>query len=280
MYYKIDPEEIESGCFAGKDCIPSIDNPIFETISEAVDWMDDEDIIFGIEYKGIKRAYPQKVLNYHEIVNDTVASDPIAITFSPLCGSAIAYERTINGIITEFGVSGKLHNSNLIMYDRKNGDYWGQITGKAIVGETAKRGEILNKVPLSIVSWKEWKEKNPDSQILSRNTGHEWDYDLYPYDTYEENGDIYFSVQSTDSRLHPKEVVYGFQVDEVKKAYSEKDLKQNKIIEDVINEKKVTISYLLDGKIIMKDEGGNEYIPIRNFWFAWAAFYPETDLYR
>lgn len=280
VYYKIDPSKIEKGCFAGKDCIPSIDNPIFENTSDGEKWLDDEDVIFGIEYKDEKRAYPQKILNYHEIVNDTIAGDSIAITFCPLCGSAIAYERIVGGEVTEFGVSGKLHNSDLIMYDRNNENYWGQITGEAIVGEAAKRGEVLKKVLLSIVSWKEWKENNPNSQILSKNTGYERDYDLYPYDTYEENGDIYFSVQSSDSRLHPKEVVYGFQINEDIKAYTEEVLKNEKIISDEIGGKKFIINYLENGEVVMKDEGGNEHTSIRNFWFAWVAFYPDTELYE
>lgn len=128
-------------------------------MAEEASWLKDDDIVFAIDYMDLQRAYPQRILNWHEIVNDTLpssgqtAGDPIAVTFCPLCGSALAFERKVDGVITEFGVSGKLHNSDLVMYDRYEGNLWQQITGERIVGPAAQRFEILKQIPIITTPW-------------------------------------------------------------------------------------------------------------------------------
>lgn len=271
---------MEQGC-PGQDCIPSIDNPKFESKSKGDKWLKDQDLIFGINYKGITRVYPQRILNWHEVVNDTVVGDPILITFCPLCGSGLAFEREVNGKTSEFGVSGKLINNNLVMYDRNEQNLWQQVTGEAIVGPAAKRGEKLKKIRFSAVSWGEWKKNHPDTQILSRDTEHIRDYNLYPYGAYEENNEIYFGLKNRDVRLPLKEVVYGFDIDGKYKAYTLSGLKREKTIQDLIGNEQVKVEYKSDGEVLLTVLNNQKtYVPLRTFWFAWAAFHPGTKVYK
>ena len=275
---KVDEKEIIDGC-SGKDCIPSIDEPQFESIEEAT-WLADDDIVFTIDYKGIQRAYPQRILNWHEIVNDTIAGDPITITFCPLCGSAVAFERTVNNVITEFGVSGKLHNNDLIMYDRYEGNLWQQITGEGIVGPAAIRNEVLTPVTIGSTTWGEWKTQQPDTQVLSRETGYQRDYDRYPYGTYEENDELLFGIEELDTSLQIKTVVYGVEVNGASKAYPLSVLQPGQKIQDTVGNIDIIIQLADDGTVEVETDSGEEIVPLRLFWFAWAAFHPDTELYQ
>lgn len=277
---KVAKEDLLQGCFS-KDCIPSIDKPVFETAQEADGWLADDDRIFALEYNGVVRAYPQRIMNWHEIVNDEADGTPIAVTFCPLCGSAVAFERTVDGVITEFGVSGKLHNSDLVMYDRYEGNLWQQITGEAIVGPAARRNEELNTVPIITVPWSQWKTEHPDTQVLSRETGFSRNYDQYPYGTYEENDELLFGVEGLDKSLQIKTVVYGVELDGASKAYPEEIFDETPKITDTIGDNSVTLERQANGEIAVTNTAtGEEIIPIRLFWFAWAAFHPDTQLYQ
>ena len=279
-FAKINLNDLEQGC-PGQDCIPSIDNPKFESRNEANKWLRDDDLVFGLDYKGEKRAYSQRILNWHEIVNDTIAGDPVLITFCPLCGSALVFERRVNGKTSEFGVSGKLINNNLVMYDRNEENLWQQVTGEAVVGAAAKRGEKLKKIRFSASSWSEWKKNHPDTKVLSRDTGYIRDYDLYPYGTYEEDNEIYFGLKNRDVRLPLKEVVYGFDLDGKYKAYSLSALKREKTILDTIQDTQVKVEYREGGEVLLTVlDKQKTYVPLRTFWFAWAAFHPGTELYK
>ncbi len=288
-------DDLEQGCFA-RDCIPSIQDPKFDSASEADEWLNDDDLIFGIVIDGQARAYPQRILNWHEIVNDTINDTDFAVTFCPLCGSAISFERTVNDQTTTFGVSGKLFNSNLVMYDRLEESYWQQETGEAIVGKAADRGDKLKTIPMASSFWSDWKQANPETEVLSRDTGYSRNYDRYPYGAYEEDGELYFGIENTDTRLQIKTPGYGFEIpDYGHKFYQESDLPFNSIIDDTL-EKKVDVSDKLvnpeasnqisvsvtnkNGIVIMTLEDGSEIIPIRTFWFAFAAFHPESLIYE
>ena len=278
---KVPIDDIAQGCLGGVDCIPSIDSPIFESAEQGDSWLNDSDIIFGVNYKGQARAYAQRIMNWHEIVNDTIQDDPIAVTFCPLCGTAVSFERKVNGEVVEFGVSGKLYNSDLIMYDRTEGNYWQQATGEAIVGPAARRDEFLTPVSTITTTWGKWKARFPETQVLSRETGFVRDYSAYPYGTYESDSDLYFSVQNQDDRFHPKDVKYGILVDEQAKAYFLEDLQDNPSFEDTINGQTVVVSYdsTVDNVTFINKETNEEYVPLRGFWFAWVAFYPDTLVY-
>ena len=282
---KIPLEELLQGCLSGKDCIPSIDEPEFQSLEKANDWLKSSDRVFVFSLNGETRIYPQRILNWHEIVNDWFPDEngehvePIAVTFCPLCGTAVAFERKVDGVITEFGVSGKLHNSDLVMYDRFEGSLWQQITGEAIVGPAASRNEILQPRLLMTLEWSQALERFPDAVVLSRNTGFERDYDHYPYGNYEENAQIFFPVQNQDDRLDPKDWVYGIVVNNQAKAYPEKILQRQKEAIDSLGGKTFQIT-LENGAASFKDsQSGEDIVPLRSFWFAWVAFYPETDLY-
>ena len=264
-----------------KDGIPAINEPVFETAAEGDDWLEDDDRIFGVNYEGVVKAYPQRIMNWHEIVNDKLNDKYVSVTFCPLCGSAVAFERKVDGVVTEFGVSGKLHNSDLVMYDRYEGNLWQQITGEAIVGPAARRNEVLEKVPIITVPWSQWKEDFPDTLVLSRETGHFRDYNRYPYGTYEENGELLFGVENLDESLPLKEVVYGVEIEDSSVAFLEKAILRDKVIDYKIGEKSLKVSLNEDGEVAMVDvESGEKLVPLRLFWFAWAAFHPETEIYR
>lgn len=283
---KVKKENLLQGCFS-QDCIPSIDNPKFESVKEA-GWLRDDDVVFAIDYKGTQRAYPQRIMNWHEIVNDNIAGDPIAITFCPLCGSALAFERKVDGVITEFGVSGKLHNSDLVMYDRYEGNLWQQITGEGIVGPAARREEILKQLPIVTTTWGQWKKKHPNTQVLSRDTGHSRNYDQYPYGTYEQDDQLLFGVKglnerssSTNKSLQIKTVVYGIEVNDASKAYPESVFDKQSVISDIVGGIPVQLEKTPEGKIkVTNAQTQEEIIPIRLFWFAWASFHPDTELYQ
>lgn len=269
--------QLIQGC-PSKDCIPSIDEPVFESISEADKWLEDGDIVFSLDYKGEARAYPQRILNWHEIVNDVVAGDPLAITFCPLCGSALTFDSKVDGQVLEFGVSGKLHNNDLVMYDRQTESLWQQITGEAIVGELF--GKKLKQIPTDTMLWSQFKEEHQGGKVLSRDTGFSRNYDKYPYGTYEEDRSVNFPIEGgVDQTIHPKTVVYGVKVGDVSKAFTEDKLKSEKEIEDTVGGVRIKITYD-NGKVRAENrDSKEEIVTTRLFWFAWKAFHLDTGLY-
>lgn len=278
---KIEIEKLAQGCLGGQDCIPSIDKPEFESIKEADLWLNGNDIVFTLNYNDVQKAYPQRILNWHEIVNDSIGDDDIIVTFCPLCGSALAFKREVNKTTTQFGVSGKLYNSDLVMYDRFEGNLWQQITGEAIVGPAAQRDEFLKTIPITTTTWDEWKAEFPDTQVLSRNTTYSRDYDAYPYGTYEYNDEVFFGGENLDTSLQIKTVVYGIEIDGKTKAYTEGALRRENTINDQIGKAKIKIIRKGSGEIIITNSETGEIIPsVRLFWFSWATFNPDTELYK
>lgn len=274
---KIDISKLRQGCPV-KDCIPAIDHPKFISASEAkkLGQIKEEDVVFAIYHKNVAKAYPQKILNWHEIVNDEVAGDPVLITFCPLCGTAIGYERPAD---TTFGVSGKLVNSNLVMYDRKTETLWQQLGGEAIVGE--KVGQTLKLFPVDTVVWKDWKKLHPDTQVLSQDTGFSRDYSVYPYGSYEQDRSIYFpSEGENDTRLHPKQIVWGIEINGKYKAYDDKKLSEIGSLDDQFSGVNLMIERNKEGQVRITKEDGSPIIPDRSMWFAWVSFHKETELFK
>lgn len=273
----VDPEKIVGGG-PPKDGIPSIDNPKFVGVAEADQWIQDNELVLAIIYQGVKRVYPLQILARHEIVNDRIGGDPILITYCPLCGSGIAYERRINGEEVEFGTSGKLYNSNLVMYDRKTNSYWSQIDGLAIVGELT--GTKLTPLSIDTVVWRDWKKAHPDSEVLSQDTGFSRPYGADPYGSYYEDSFLLFPIENSDDRVHPKTVVFGIEVNGLYKAYKEDDLEKLVVIEDTIGGVKIRVAREDSGQVIITNlDTGEEIVKERDFWFAWYAFHPDTELY-
>ncbi|MGH9175742.1 MAG: DUF3179 domain-containing protein, partial [Vicinamibacterales bacterium] len=201
--HEVPLSEIISGG-PGKDGIPAIDAPRFLPI-DRVDWLADREpvIVFGIGDEW--RAYPIQILVWHEIVNDVVADIPVTITFCPLCHTGIAFDRRVGERLLDFGTTGNLRHSDLVMYDRQTETWWQQATGRAIVGELT--GTQLEFLPSQLISWAQFVEAHPDGTVLSRETGHPRDYDRNPYPGYDTvDSDPFLLDDKTliDGRLSPK----------------------------------------------------------------------------
>jgi len=276
--YLVNPSKIQSGG-PPKDGIPSIDNPKYVTLEEADEWIQDNELVLAIQYNGVTRVYPLQILVWHEIVNDTITGDPVLITYCPLCGSGIAYERMIDGETVEFGTSGKLYNSNLVMYDRKTDSYWTQIDGIAVVGEFT--GLKLKPISIDTVVWRDWKKAHPESEVLSQETGHVRAYGNDPYGSYYENSNLFFPVENQDDSVHPKDVIFGIEVNGTYKAYREEDLEKENTITDIVNGVNLRVTRNNTGVVKVFDlDAQEEIVKERDFWFAWYAFHPDTELYE
>jgi len=222
------------------DGIPSIDNPKFISVQEASKFLEDSELVLGLNINGDIRAYPLQILVWHEIVNDEVGSNPIAVSYCPLCFTNQVFNRTIDGQeVVEFGTSGKLYNSNLVMYDRTSKSLWSQAMAEGIVGKYA--GTKLERVPFDVAYWKEWKQLYPDSKILSRDTGSNRPYGVDPYGDYYTNSDVLFPVSNKDNRLGLKEIVVGFENKGQYKAYKLQEIENKKVINDQVNGKPIAL---------------------------------------
>jgi len=255
-------------------------------------------------------------LVWHEIVNDNVGDTPVAVTYCPLCFTNQVFDRTINGQEVEFGTSGKLYNSNLVMYDRLTESYWVQALGTAIVGELT--GYELEKIPFDVITWKDWKTLYPDTLILTTDTGHLRPYGVDPYGSYYTDPRILFPVENKDDRLPPKTLIVGFHQGNLYKAYKQKDLESSQVINDeilnksillvsqfsgntraferTVNDQVLEFEYL-DAKLIdlqTQSEWSYEGVAISGtmegteltritidpgFWFEWVAFHPDTEVF-
>lgn len=192
----IDPGDVLSGG-PPPDGIPPVDDPQFISVEDADAWINDVEPVLIVDIDGDVRAYPIQIMMWHEIVNDTVGGVPLAVTYCPLCNSAITFERTIRGVETTFGTSGSLYFANLVMYDRATESLWNQLDGRAVIGVLT--GEVLTQIPSSTVSWAEVKESRPDAKVLDRDrTGARRNYGTNPYTGLDDpngqpflfNGDI------------------------------------------------------------------------------------------
>lgn len=205
----VDPDEIVSGG-PPPDGIPPIDEPKFLAPADA-GFLTEQEPVLAVEVNGEAKAYPLQIMTWHEIVNDTIGGVPISVTYCPLCNTGIAFERpTIDGELLDFGTSGKLYNSNLVMYDRQTETYWAQATGQAIVGELT--GEQLAFVPARILSFADWKADNPDGLVLSTDTGHDRPYGENPYVDYDTSGDPFLFEGRRDTRLGQTDRVLGLDI--------------------------------------------------------------------
>ncbi|HSH03435.1 MAG TPA: DUF3179 domain-containing protein [Anaerolineae bacterium] len=269
----IDYSEILSGG-PPRDGIPSVDEPKFESIDEAAVWLVDNEPVIVVELDDEARAYPLSILTRHEIVNDELAGEPILITFCPLCNSAIVFERTLDGEVYEFGTSGLLRNSDLIMYDRTTESLWQQFTGQAIVGDMV--GQSLTFLPSSLVGFGNFKEAHPDGEVLSRDTGiyAESSYGNNPYPFYDTLGQRPFLFDGEiDGRLDPMMRVVSIDFGDRAVAYPWDRLSDQGVINDRQGEHDIvlfhvdgTSSALADALIAFADDVG-----------ATGAFEPFVD---
>lgn len=215
-----------------RDGIPAIDQPQFITAEEAVGWLTDNEPVIAFEHNGDARAYPLQIMTYHEIVNDEVGDLPVTVTFCPLCNSAIVFDRNLDGTVYDFGTSGWLRHSDLVMYDRQTESLWQQFTGGGIVGELA--GAQLTFLPSSIVSFADFMEGFPEGMVLSRETGHQRPYGQNPYPGYDTIGQNPFAfVGVPDGRLAAMERVITVSLGDVDAAYPLTLLFEEGVIHDM-----------------------------------------------
>jgi len=268
-------EQMYQGC-PSRDCIPSIDDPTYVTADQAGDFLGDEELVIAMDHNGERRAWPIRILDFHEIVNDTIGGDPVAVTWCPLCGSGLAFLRTVNGKVVEFGVSGLLHDSDLVMYDRGGNSLWQQITGEAVMGPAL--GQKLEEVPTAITEWATWKAAHPDTRVMQPPADSGMDYgDERRYAAYEQSDRLAFPAARRDLSIHPKTVVHGFTIDGMYLAVTEQALEQDKRIETELGQHSLTITRHPDGRVTAEDRQGRTYSAVRSFWFAWFNFHPGTE---
>jgi len=224
-----------------RDGIQPLDNPQFVSTDEADAWLSDLEPVISFEINGVQRAYPLQILIWHEIVNDEVGGVPVAVTFCPLCNSAIVFERTVDGTVFDFGTTGNLRKSDLVMWDRQTESWWQQLTGEAIVGVMA--GNKLDFLPAPIISWQDFRTLQPDGLVLSQDTVRDTGnanfglrYGQNPYVGYDrvDNPPFLFDGE-LDGRLLPKERVAAISVDDVDAAFPFSILEQEGAVNYRVN---------------------------------------------
>jgi hypothetical protein len=189
-----------------RDGIPPLDEPRIESLRAADEWLEDGEPVLVAEVGSRARAYPLQILVWHEIANDVLGGRPIAVTYCPLCNSSLVFERRVDGRVLRFGTTGNLRHSDLVMWDRQTESWWQQLTGEAVVGKLT--GTTLTVLPSQTLSWADFKARFPESDVLSRDTGHDRDYGRNPYEGYDApDSEPFLFNGDTDRRLPPKERV-------------------------------------------------------------------------
>ncbi|MGH9269193.1 MAG: DUF3179 domain-containing protein [Acidimicrobiales bacterium] len=328
---RVDTAEIISGG-PPPDGIPPIDEPKFER-ADVVDWLKDDEPVLALEIDGEWRAYPVQILTWHEIVNDTIAGLPVAVTYCPLCNTAIAFDRRVDERVLDFGTSGKLYRSALVMYDRQTESLWTHFTGGAVAGVLT--GTELASFSMSTVSWHDFRDTAPDDAlVLSRDTGHSLDYGRNPYPGYDDVDTSPFLFEGeVDARLAAKERVVGIEADGEAVAVLTSALAKKRVMEIEVADEPVTVWWkpgtasalegssvadgrdvgatgvfrsALDGQALTFRADGDAFVDdqtatrwdifgaatsgpltgkrlealphVDTFWFAWAAYLPDTTL--
>jgi hypothetical protein len=286
-------DEIASGG-PPKDGIPAIDEPTFVAV-DAVDFLEDREPVIALEIGGQARAYPIQILMWHEIVNDRLGGEPISVTFCPLCNTAIVFDRRLDGVVLDFGTTGNLRNSDLVMYDRQTETWWQQFSGAGIIG--THTGRKLTQVAARLISWKEFRTTHPDADVLSRDTGYARDYGRNPYTGYDDiDSPPFFSVDNADDdRLPPKERVVFLEVGDESAVVPHSALSEKREIEVMLGGRTFVVRWspgvasALDSGSISdgRDVGAVEVleqgkaVPFHEpFWFAVAAFRPDAQIVR
>ena len=284
-------DEFQSGG-PPKDGIPAIDIPQF-TRADEIDWLGEREPVILVEVDGETRGYPIQILMWHEIANDQIGDTPVAVTFCPLCNTAIVFDRRLDGAVHTFGTTGKLRESDLVMYDRTTESWWQQFSGSALVGELA--GKKLEQLPVRIVSWEGFRREHPESLVLNRDTAFVRDYGQNPYVGYDsiDTPPFFATRNGDDDRLPPKERVVYVEVGDKAYAVPFSSLAKVRRVTFDTEEGEVDVRWkggvasALDGVGIAsgRDVGSvtvtldGEPVPFHEpFWFAVAAFRPDIEI--
>jgi hypothetical protein len=224
-----------------KDGIPALKDPQFVSISEADAWLKPVEPVILVQVGEDVRVYPIQILIWHEIANDTVDGEPLLVTFCPLCNTAIAFKRTVNRQVLDFGTTGRLRYSNLIMYDRQTETWWQQATGEAIAGDLT--GAQLEFYPATIISWQDFKTSYPQGKVLSRETGYARDYGHNPYIGYDNvnNPPFLYQGPATPDQLPPVARVLTIDLNGEAVAYPYETLEKIGAVNDTVGSEAVVI---------------------------------------
>jgi hypothetical protein len=221
------------------DGIPPIDDPKFVAAGD-VDFLAENEPVMAVDIDGDARAYPVQILIWHEIVNDTVGGVPVAVTYCPLCNSAVAYDRRVAGRVLRFGTSGLLWNSALVMWDRQTETLWSHFTGEAIVGVLT--GTELETFPVATVPWGVWRDAHPGGLVLSRDTGFDRSYGSNPYPGYDDVNSLPFLFEGdVDGRFTAMTRVIGIQQGEAAIAVPLVDLRRERIVKVTVGGSEITV---------------------------------------
>ena len=261
-----------------RDGIPALTDPAF--VSAEAARIADGDRVMGVAYQGEAKAYPLSIMNWHEVVNDRFADTPVVVTYCPLCFTGMAFEAERDGERQIFGVSGLLYNSAVLLYDRETESLWSQVAGEAVSGPLV--GESLTDVPAANTTWGAWRERHPDSVVLSRDTGHARNYDRDPYASYEQSAQVIFDVAFRSEGYHPKERVLGLSLGNTARAYPVSELQRaDTPIEEDMAGRRITIHYDADSVSAEARNEDGELLPgVMAYWFAWYTFHPDTSIFR
>ena len=227
-----------------RDGIPPIDSPVFFIADDAPDYMRAQEPVIALEIGGEAKAYPLAMLIRHEIVNDVLGGIPVAVTYCPLCNTALVFDRRVGGRVLDFGTSGNVRKSDLVMWDRQTESWWQQITGEAIVGDLT--GTRLKVIAAQILSFSDFRDAFPEGLVLSRETG------IYPAGTYEvapyagydrEGGQPFLFSDDADPRLPALERVLTIEIAGEAIAYPFSELRLTPVINDVVGGREVVVFY-------------------------------------
>lgn len=264
-----------------KDGIPAIDRPKFVVGDQAKLQADDR--VLGVTLDGRARAYPVRIINWHEVVNDSFGDRQVVVTYCPLCGTGMAFYPASGTKKTGFGVSGLLYNSDVLLYDRATLSLWSQILRTAISGPL--KGTRLESVALTHTTWADWRRRYPQTEVLSTDTGYARDYERDPYAGYGATQQLMFDVQHRDDRFPAKEWVLGIEAGGTAKAYPfsvlARAVNANGELVDTVGGKRLRVRYAAQHRTAEAlDLDGRPWPGVQAYWFAWVAFHPRTEVLR
>lgn len=259
-----------------RDGIHSIDAPRFVP-SEQATWVDDTTIVLGVVVKGDARAYPVHLMDYHQVANDVVGGVPLAVTWDPLTGVPLAFERTVGGRVLTFGVSGLLYNSGFLLYDRETESLWSQFLGRAVSGPLA--GKTLTRVRIRQEDLTSWRTRVGSTRVLERPS-RGIDYARSPFERYLTENAVRYPVKARDPRFHAKELVLGVVVGGKARAYLGSVLtREGGWAEDRFQGRRIQIDYSTDLSVF-RWEAPDDVQVTEAYWFAWKAFHPDTGIWK
>ena len=262
-----------------KDGIPALMNPATVPVADA-DFLKSDDRVIGVIIDEEARAYPLAILNWHEAVNDELAGAPLLVVYCPLCDSVSVLDRRLDGEIHEFGISGLLYNSNVLLFDRTDDSLWSQLGFSAISGPNA--GTSLRHLGWELTTFADWAKRHPESTVLSFDTGHQRNYRSNLYGDYFETDRLMFPVANSDTRLNRKDQIIAVKLGEVVKAYPISEIQRapDGVVRDTIDGQTIVLE--ADGQTgaVRVVEAPAKAFVAHTFWFAWVAFEPETEVYR